>query len=423
MAALMWFEYFANTGVRDALIQKRGDIQQYLDTAWTLQLTRSVLIAAAIFLAAPLVGRFFAARDAVPLVRVIALVALLRGFTSPRIVMFRRELDFKRDIIWRGAGSVVASVVAIVGVFVHRSAWPLVLSIVVAQIVECTLSHVMLPHRPRWRLDREHARELLRFGRWVFLLNLLGFAAQYADTLVVGRLLGVTALGVYQMAQQLSLSPMTQLGNHLHGVMFPAFSKMGDGPALRAGLLRTLRLVLLVALPMGCFVTGFAEPLVRAVLGEQWLGAVPPLRLLTWAGVFSLIGRAAAALLEGAGRPDRSVRGTALGAVLLAVLLYPATLRGGASGAAAAVVLCSAITMCYRLIEARRLTGGELSELWGASRMGIAAAAPFLAVAPLVWQRPSWAPLAAVAAGLAYAVLLWKTVPVELNLRGAATTA
>ena len=408
LVALNWLEYFTQTGFRDALVRRSGEIRPYLDTMWTVQVARGMGLALVLSLGAPLGAWFFHNPEATGVIRAVALVTLLRGLINPAVVYLRRELDFQRDVIWRTTGVLVGLMVAIAVALTHRSVWALVLSVVAAQAAETVASYWVQPYRPRFHLELAKARELLHFGKWIFWSNAVVYLALYMDSATVGKVLGTAALGLYQVSLQLAVLPASQLGTHIHGVMFPAFSRIESAADLRRAWLWTLTLVCALVVPLACFLTVFAEPLVRLALGERWMGMAPALGILAWAGAATALTRLTSALLQAAGHPELPVR-AALGEVfMLALLLYPLVTRFGIVGAAAAVAFSRSVASTYQVLLAMRLLKPVAGGVLRALRLAGLGSMPFLAAGLIVAHAPRpWSlVLAVLAVGLYLTILV-----------------
>ncbi len=199
--ALKWLEYFSETGFNKALVQHRGDIESILDTAWLIQFVRGVILATLLFIMAPVAAYIFTAPQATSVIRACSVILVMRGLANPAMVYLRRDLDFQRIFWWTLSNAVVGLVVAIGAAVHYRSVWALVASVIAATIASTVLSYVIKPYRPRPQFDWLHVKTLVRFGKWIFFLNVVSFIGLYADSAIVGKLLGMADLGFYQMAR------------------------------------------------------------------------------------------------------------------------------------------------------------------------------------------------------------------------------
>src|SRR5215217_2616142 len=148
-------------------------------------------------------------------------------------------------------------------------------------------------------------------------------------TVIVGRIFGLVPLSIYTLAYR--LPEMLLIGNLwvMGGVVFPAFSTIQDQPnELRRGFLASVRYVELIAVPICLGLLIAADPIVRVVFGDQWLDAIPVLRVLAvYAWVYSL-GYHVGGFYKAIGRPDILLRLS----ILTLVIIIPALLIGARFG-------------------------------------------------------------------------------------------
>jgi O-antigen/teichoic acid export membrane protein len=407
MALLRALEYTSETGFNAALIHRAGDIRPYLDTVWSAQILRSAGVAALLVAGAPAGAWFFDNPAATPVIQAIALVTLLRGFLNPAVIYLRKDLEFQRLVVWRSSGVLVGVVVGIGVALVEPTVWALVASVVAAQAGETLASYWAVPYRPRLRWDRARAGEMFRFGKWIFGANLLAFLGLYADAVAVGRLLGTTALGFYQMAQTLATLPTSAIGQHVRGVTFPALAKVQEIDAQRRGLLLSLGLVGAVVVPVGCAVTVFAEAAIELIVGARWLEMAPTLRWLVWAGAATALSGVTNGLFQARGRPDLVVKLGLVQIGLWAVAFHPLTTAHGIAGMAIAVTGSAAVGVVVKIAVAGRLVGASPLALLGTSRVALIGAAPFVVAGAFVPAGLSFlALLGAAIAGAGCAAIL-----------------
>lgn len=363
MIVMVCLGYFTQTGMDAALVQKRGDIAPYLDTMWSIQLSRSILMAVVIYAAAPYGAMFFHGPGAVGVIRGAAVAVLLFGMMNPAAVYLKRELAFRQEVTMRASGALAGMLTAAALAWALRSVWALVISLVVARAVEVAMSYWVRPYPPRFHIDRDRAREMLRFGRWVLGTNLATFGVLYLDSIIIGRLLGPAALGIYQMAAQLGMLPISQLGMHVQGVLFPALSQVKGVEQQRRALLFAVRLLSAAVVPMALCGSLFSAPLVGLVLGPKWIAVCPVLATLVWAGAARALGGSAAPVFLAQGRPKLSFAAMVATGALITALVYPLLRWGGLTWAAGGVLASSGIVMVWQLAMGARLVGARFAEI------------------------------------------------------------
>lgn len=401
---LRWIEYFTESGVQAALIQRRGSIDRLLGTAAVIQASRGMVLALGIVLAAPLAGEFFREPRSVAVIRAVALVLLLRGFVNPGVAHLRRELDFRRDVYWRSSGVLVGLLVGIAAALVCRNVWALVWSLVAAQFVETMASYRIAPRAPRFRFVREEAAEIMRFGKWVFWMNLVWYIQLSGDGIIIGRQFGAESLGYYQMAQQLAVIPFQQLATIIRGVMFPAYAQLADeGRAMHEALCRTLWAMGSIFLPVAAVVTCFPGEIVRVVLGPKWEPAAQLLPVLVVGGVIASFIAATNIFFDGVGSPKYSVIVLLVYAVVFVALVIPLALRLGMKGVGWAVAAGTTIAFIVQLKLVSTFVELTLRDIVEAFRLGILGAGGVLCLKTMtIWMVPWLGAVVGICALVAY---------------------
>ena len=322
--SLSTLETFSQTGFHPALIQKKANIEPYLDTAWTVSAIRGTLLFCILFLSAPFIARFFNSPEAILVIRVIAVFALLSGLRNIGVIFFRKELEFDRQFYYEFSGTCADITVAITLAFVLRNVWALVWGGLAANLTRLFMSYLLHPYRPRLRFQKEKFQELIGFGKWVLASSLMVFLVTQGDDIFVGKLLGVTALGLYQIAYTLSNLPATEITHVISQVTFPAYSKLQDEPLkLREAYLRVLQLTTFLSIPVTVGIIVLAPQFIPLVLGEKWLPAIPAVQVLALAGLLRSIAASSGYLFYALGKVKIDTMLQALRLTVLAFLIYP----------------------------------------------------------------------------------------------------
>jgi len=202
------------------------------------------------------------------------------------------------------------------------------------------VSYFVHSYRPRLRLDRQQFKELFGFGKWILGSSILGFLLNQGDDIFLGKVLGVTALGLYQMAYRISNLPATEITHVISRVTFPAYSKLQDRlPQLRQAYLQTLQVVAFFSFPIAGGIAFLAPDFTRLFLGEKWMPMVPAMQILVVWGLIRSISATTGPLFQAVGQPRLSTKLQFIKLLLLGALIYPLTARWGILGTSLAVVL------------------------------------------------------------------------------------
>jgi len=368
-----------------ALIQKQDAERRHYDTAWTLNIltwgTMAVLMVAA---AAP-VAAFYREPRVEHVLYALAIGTFAIGFENIGVVAFRKELTLDKEFYFLLAKKLVAAATGITVAVIFRSYWALVAGMVVSRVVGSALSYLMHPFRPRWSLAG--ARELMHFSRWLFVLAVQSAVVSRAPDFIVGRVAGPAALGAYNLGQEISNLPTTELVLPISRALFPGYARMAhEQGELRRGFLAVVALLVLLAVPAAAGIAVLAHPLVSILLGEKWLAVVPIIAVLAPYGLLMALHTSAGHLLIATGHA-KAVTGLAM--VQIAILI-PGLVLGvrldGAVGAAHGALVTAAVMVPLTYAWTLRAIGARVRDyarlLW---RPLLAAAAMTLCVT--LWMR------------------------------------
>ncbi|WP_349367895.1 oligosaccharide flippase family protein [Salinarimonas sp.] len=215
----------SDVGLGPAIMaSRRGDDRRFLDTAWTIQIARGVLLwLLACGLAVP-AAHFYGEPMLAAILPVAALSLLVAGFNPTRIESANRHLLIGRVTLLDLASQVLGVLTMVALAFATGSVWALAVGGVAGAIAKLALTSALLPgpaNRLCW--DRGGARELVRFGAWIFLGTICGFLATQGDKLFLGKFLTMEELGVYNIAAFLAGAPL-MLGGAVTGrVLIPLY--------------------------------------------------------------------------------------------------------------------------------------------------------------------------------------------------------
>jgi lipopolysaccharide exporter len=355
LLAMSTLETFAQTGFQSALIQRKEDITPYLDTAWTVSVIRGVFLFVILFFSASYFAYFFNTPEASLIIRIIGISVLLGGFTNIGIVYFHKELEFNKQFIYRLSTTLAEFVVVISAALLLKSVWAFVYGSLAGSLTALIASYVIHPYRPRISLDLNKIKELLGFGKWVFGSTILVFLVTQGDDLFVGKFLGATMLGFYQMAYRISNMPATEITHVISQVTFPAYAKIQDNVSrLREAYVRVLQLTAFLSFPIAGFILIFASDFTRIFLGDKWMQMVSAMQLLACAGLVRSIAASSGFIFYAVGKPKIDTTMQIIRFFVLIVLIYPLTMKMEILGTSIAVfmsIFVSSIGFCIMSIR------------------------------------------------------------------------
>lgn len=346
--ALAFLEIFVETGVNVFLIQEKKNIDAYINTSWAVSILRGVVISAVILLATPFIVSFFDSPDSRGLLYFISLVPFIRGFINPSIVKFQKELQFNKEFWFRSLIFTFDSLVAVILALVTKSPASLIWGLAGGALLEVFLSFAVVKPIPTFSFELVKVKKIIGRGKWVTGAGIFQYIFRQGDDIVVGKLLGESFLGLYQVAYKISTLPISEVSDVVSRVTFPVYSKMGgDLKRLKAAFLKTTLAISLLAMPLGLFIFLFPRQIVLLVLGPNWLAAVSVLKVLAIFGVVKAISNSVFALLLALEKQEYVTVITFVGIVGLGASIFPLMKSFGLVGAGLATIIGSLVAVPF----------------------------------------------------------------------------
>jgi O-antigen/teichoic acid export membrane protein len=339
-----------------ALIQHKDPQREHYDTAFTLSICRSLAIGLLLVAAAWPLAAAYQDDRLIGIACMLGVAALVSGLLNPKLVVYRRQLSFSQEIIAELIKQLVGLVVSVGIALLYHSYWALVIGSLAAQVAGVIISYVIIPYLPRFSLT--HWRNLFSFSGWLALSSGLNALNWRADQLALGAMLGPGPLGQYTVGDNLASLPVRESTAPISNVLFPAFSRLQDDPArLREAFLRSQRLLVAMALPVGVGFALVAGPFISMVLGPQWTDAALVAQILSTVFAAHAFSMPFGPLAMGLGRTRLLFMRDVANIVVRYPLIFVGLFTGGLLGLLIARCFSGAASIAIDLFLARRLAG------------------------------------------------------------------
>jgi O-antigen/teichoic acid export membrane protein len=354
---------FSDLAFGAALVQRRVLSERDRSTVFWLGLGSGALLTlVGIGLAEPL-ALFFDQPELRGLVMATSLSFVVTALGATQRALLTREMDFRRLELRIMAATLIGGTVGVIVAFLGGGPWAIVAQHLGFIVVSTVLLWVVTAWRPRFMFSLQSVRELGGFSLKVFVNRILYVANEGTASVMIGRLLGTAALGLYSVAMNVVLVPLSRITIPVAEVLFPAFSRLQDERERIAALwLRALRLLAAITLPALLGLAIVAPDFVAVVLGDKWAEATPVIQALAIVGGFRALQGWNSSIVLGMGKAGILVwlSVASLIVTILAVIVgYPR----GIVGVAVAYALLNSLIQIPYLYLAARLVGVGLRDV------------------------------------------------------------
>ncbi|MCK5000180.1 MAG: oligosaccharide flippase family protein [Anaerohalosphaera sp.] len=364
---------FTQTGFQTVLIQKKGAINDYLNTAWTFGLARAALLYLLLFLLAPYVAMVKVPIEALAksnlemapqIIRVMGLSIFLGAFTNIGILYFQKDLEFHKQFAYQIITSLIKTIITITLALIWKSIWALVIGKLIGETFGCIASYRLSSYRPRFSFDKVKLIEMWRFGKWIFVTTALDFLVIQGDDYFVWAYLGWVPLAFYQMAYKLASIPALEIGGVLAQVTFPAYSKIQDQPLrIKEAYLKVLNFAGFLSFLIGGLVLILSLDFVLLFLKAKWIPIVAPMQILAALTILKILKCGLRPISLASGNPHWTTYMQIIRLIIIGVLIWPLTAKWQISGTALTIVITSIVTIPTDLYVLRKNIDCKVSEI------------------------------------------------------------
>lgn len=399
LSASQFVIYINDAGIISATVQWRGRLEDMAPTATVVAISSSVALYGVFWIIAPYFAAMSGSESATGVIRVLTAVNLVYGMTAVRSAALLRR--FEQDKLTKAnmVGFLVTAPVSITLAANGAGAYSFACGQLCGAVVTGVLVVVFARVKVGFGLDRATAKKLLVFG--LPLCASLGIEGVLlnADAVIVGDALGLTMLGYYLLAFNISSWLPGLVGTAVRYVALPGFSRLAeaDRDSLSRGVQQAVPLLVSVVLPIAVLLGTLAPAVVVFLYGERWRPSAEVLTFLAIVMVVRMLTALAFDILAAMGA-TRSTMWLNLGwAVALVPALMAGARLGGIRGAAiahATIGLLIALPLAALALHragvvlapiaaavARPLLGGALSAVVTAGLAQLTHGAPFVQLA------------------------------------------
>jgi teichuronic acid exporter len=412
----------AEFGMGQAVLQmpelEAGTVAQ-LNTACA-----SICLAAygVLVLAAPLIAAFFKSEQVRALVVVNSLGLVITGFQSVPNGLLEKDLDYRRLSVGESVTILVQAVVTVGCALSGFAYWSLVVGGLAGRIAGAVLTYYWKPvpfALPRWK----QIQAPMRLGAHIAIGRIAATAYAMSDGVVVGRMLGGAALGVYQMAMSLANAPAEKIGLLVMRVTGPLFARVQKDQELVRRYVRIISEALsLSVFPLLLGLAVVAPEALRVLLLPKWSAAAGPIR---WLAAF-MCARTLSTLFSQVLTSLRYTRFNmfvSLASVVVMPVAFVVASRWGTNAVAASWLIFSPVTVLPFAVKLLRAVGLRYRDYLGVLMPALAGCAVMMAAVLAVhtWFGNGHIPAAArlsvevAVGGAAYLGFLWIFYREKLN--------
>lgn len=356
---------FKSIGFDSALIQRKENIEKAANTAFFIIPLLGIGLYLILSLSAPIIGKFLNNQDVANIIRALGIIFVISCLGKVPYALLEKNMQFNKISIIEISTTIVYSATAIIFTVLRWGVWSLVIAYVIKSLNQNILAFIFSKWRPRFEFDKKIALEMFHFGKFLFLGGVVWFLKMNLDNILVGKLLGVKALGLYAIAFNIANFSADYFGGKVHRVSYSTYSKIQNNPEeLRSVSLKIFKYVSFIALPIGLGLFVLGGDFLRALYGEKWIEAISVLKILTFSGIFNALYISIGAIFLGCGNSKFGFLVSLLQVAIFISFIVPIANLYGINGVAIIVTIASFLAFLMTMFFVKRILSLTLKQIY-----------------------------------------------------------
>ncbi|HAY3507521.1 lipopolysaccharide biosynthesis protein [Elizabethkingia anophelis] len=275
-----------NGGLASSLVRTQNANDADFSTVFWFNILTSIFIYIIIYATTPWISHFYNKPILTSLIRIYAFILIIDSFVVVQAMRFVKELDFKTSFRIKLPSLILGGASGVLFAWYGFGVWSLVYSALIRNIISTLQYWFYSEWRPSFVFDRVKFKYHFSFGVRMTLSELLDVVFNNLYSIVIGKKFESVQLGYYDRADALKQLPVNNIANTLSRVSYPLFAKIShDNVRLKNAYQEMLKLVIFAIAPMISMMIIEAKPLIRFLLTDKWLPAVPYFQILSLAGL------------------------------------------------------------------------------------------------------------------------------------------
>jgi O-antigen/teichoic acid export membrane protein len=277
---------FSDLSFGAAIVQRTTVSERDLATMFWVSLAAGALFTLVGIAVSGLVAAAFDEPALKGLFAVMSLTFVITSLGATQRAVLTRSMSFRELELRMMSGTAIGGIVGVVVAVSGGGPWAIIAQQVAFSVVSTGLLWATCRWRPSLRFSWQSARDLGGYSGNVLGNRLVLVAQDTSNTALIGKLLGPQSLGLFAVANNLVLIPLSSIVNPVADVLFPAFSRLQEEKARIGSLwLGSLPYAAAIAVPSLLGLIVVAPDFVAVALGSKWTDVTPVLQVLAILGI------------------------------------------------------------------------------------------------------------------------------------------
>lgn len=293
-----------DSGMTSSLIRTNNPTELDYSTVFWTNISVSLFVYILVYIGAPYVALFYEQKILEDLIRIFALVFIIKALIGVHIAKLTKELNFKLQMQLQIPSSLIAGGVGISLALQGYGVW----SLVWLNLIQASVFTILILWLVKWKLSFVFSKDCFCFhfvfGYKLTLASLIDVIFNDLYRIIIGKFFSPQSVGYFNQAETMRLFPVQQISMVVEKVTYPLFSNLKNDEHLRYAYNITAKIMMFITVPIMFTLILIANEGFRLLFGEKWLPAVPYFQILAIASIVRPVSSYSLNILKVKGRSD-----------------------------------------------------------------------------------------------------------------------
>ena len=333
MIVIGFVGFFNEVGIGSAIVQKSDLTISEVNGCFIIAVVLGFFLSVLTFFSSYLAAIFFETPKLQAMIATLSIAFVLGSLNTIPMAFLRRNMQFKGVAILNIVEVITVSIVSLSLAAAGWGVWSMVWGFLASNLTRTIGAFLLSSWRFNRNYDIKEAITLLSYGLHITVSRVFWYIYVNVDKIIIGKILNVRSVGVYDMALSLATLPSSQITTIVTNVASPLFSKLQlDLPQISSMILKLTRGIAYITYPLLVGMLVCSHELILVILGDKWLDMLVPFGALCLVGLLRSVDPLLSQVLISTGHAKKLSAYTALCGVVMAVAVLIGTLWDGLRG-------------------------------------------------------------------------------------------
>ncbi|MFY0604910.1 MAG: lipopolysaccharide biosynthesis protein [Flavobacteriaceae bacterium] len=297
-----------NVGFGSAIIHYKESSRRQISTLYLLNYFIALLTFVIVYISSPFAAEYYNSPQLDSLIKWCSLTLLINPVFLTHYKILERDLEFKKISQIVIYSTILSAALSIWAAFNGFGVYALVIQTLAIVFFKLIFTLVFSRWKPLLYFNLREVKHMIWYAvKYRVSMGFLYFERNI-DYLILGKFFNSSTLGYYSFSYNVMYTPVKRISNIFADVLFPSLSSIKkDTKQIIEIYFKSMQIIGMISFPLMTLVSLNADWIVLSIFGEKWLGAIPILQILCFAGAIQSISQFGTVVLDSIGKPELSL--------------------------------------------------------------------------------------------------------------------